>query len=182
MPAFKQLSEVEKTAIVDLLLGEKKSARKNFPAQPVDSFLSLPYGITGYNKFLTKEGYPAIKPPWGTLNAIKVSTGEYVWKIPLGEYPEFKEKGIVTGTENYGGPVVTSGGLVFIAATRDSKIRAFDKLTGKQLWEYQLPAPGFATPAVYQYKGRQYLVIACGGGKLGANSSDAYIAFALPQD
>jgi quinoprotein glucose dehydrogenase len=180
MPAFRQLKQVEKDAVVDMLLGSKKNNEKNFPAQVVDSFLSLPYGMTGYHKFLTKEGYPAVKPPWGTLSAINVSTGEYAWKIPLGDYPEFKAKGITTGTENYGGPVVTSGGLLFIAATRDSKIRAFDKLIGKQLWEYALPAPGFATPAVYFYNGKQYLVIACGGGKLGANSSDAYIAFALP--
>ncbi|MGL6266473.1 MAG: PQQ-binding-like beta-propeller repeat protein [Chitinophagaceae bacterium] len=180
MPSFRHLSDEVKNAVAAVLLDDKSSANKIFPAQPVDTFLQLPYGITGYNKFLSKEGYPAISPPWGTLNAINLNTGEIAWKIPLGEYPEFAKKGIITGTENYGGPVVTAGGVVFIAATRDSKIRAFDKKTGKQLWEYLLPAPGFATPAVYALNGKQYLVIACGGGKLGTKSGDSYIAFALP--
>jgi quinoprotein glucose dehydrogenase len=180
MPSFRHLSDAEKKAVVAMLMQQSAVQREIFPPQPVDSFLQLPYGITGYNKFLSKEGYPAIRPPWGTLNAINLHTGELAWKIPLGEYPEFSAKGIVTGTENYGGPVVTAGGLVFIAATRDSKIRAFHKRTGKMLWEYTLPAPGFATPSVYAIGGRQYLVIACGGGKLGTRSGDSYIAFALP--
>jgi quinoprotein glucose dehydrogenase len=180
MPGFKQLTEDEKEAISSFLLEQKKDLKRAFQAQPVDSFLNLPYGITGYNKFLSKEGYPAIKPPWGTLNAINLNTGELSWKIPLGEYPEFKEKGIVTGTENYGGPVVTAGGILFIAATRDGKIRAINKLNGKILWEVQLPAPGFATPAVYMVNGKQYMVIACGGGKLETKSGDSYVAFALP--
>jgi quinoprotein glucose dehydrogenase len=181
MPSFLHLSEDVKNAVVALLLDDKTFAKKIFPPQPVDTFLQLPYGITGYNKFLSKEGYPAISPPWGTLNAIDLNSGEIAWKIPLGEYPEFAKKGIITGTENYGGPVVTAGGVVFIAATRDSKIRAFDKKTGKQLWEYLLPAPGFATPAIYALNGKQYVVIACGGGKLGTKSGDSYIAFSLPQ-
>ncbi len=181
MPSFNHLKDAEKTAIVNMLLGIKKDDAKTFPPQPVDSFLSLPYGITGYNKFTSKDGYPAIKPPWGTLNAIDLNTGEYVWKIPFGEYPEFKAKGIETGSENYGGPVVTAGGLLFIGATSDGKLRAFNKKTGKLLWEYLLPAPAFATPAMYVYKSKQYLVIACGGGKLGKKSSDSYIAFALPE-
>ena len=180
MPSFKQLTNEDKNAVAWMLLDKKSGMKKRFPLQPVDTFLQLPYGITGYNKFLSKEGYPAVKPPWGTLNAINLNSGEIAWKIPLGETPEFAKKGIITGTENYGGPVVTAGGLVFIAATRDSKIRAFDKKTGKQLWEYLLPAPGFATPSVYMFNGKQYLVIACGGGKLGTKSGDSYIAFSLP--
>jgi quinoprotein glucose dehydrogenase len=180
MPSFKHLSDAEKNAIAWMLLDNKTTRDKRFPPQPVDTFLQLPYGITGYNKFLSKEGYPAVKPPWGTLNAVNLNTGDIAWKIPLGETPEFAQKGIITGTENYGGPVVTAGGLVFIAATRDGKIRAFDKKTGKQLWEYLLPAPGFATPSVYMINGKQYLVIACGGGKLGTKSGDSYIAFSLP--
>jgi len=181
MPSFLHLSDEVKNAVTAVLLDDRVSAKKIFPPQPVDTFLQLPYGITGYNKFLSKEGYPAISPPWGTLNAIDLNSGEIAWKIPLGEYPEFAKKGIITGTENYGGPVVTAGGVVFIAATRDSKIRAFDKKTGKLLWEYLLPAPGFATPAVYAINGKQYLVIACGGGKLGTKSGDSYIAFSLPE-
>jgi quinoprotein glucose dehydrogenase len=180
MPGFKQLKEDEKKALAAFILDQKRNQSTAFPPQPVDTFLTLPYGITGYNKFLSKEGYPAIKPPWGSLSAINLNTGEYSWKINLGDYPEFKAKGISTGTENYGGPVVTAGGLVFIAATRDGMIRAFNKYTGKMLWEYKLPAPGFATPAVYMANGKQYLVIACGGGKLGTESGDSYVAFALP--
>tara|TARA_R110002073_G_scaffold124993_3_gene269452 strand:- start:3429 stop:3848 length:420 start_codon:yes stop_codon:yes gene_type:complete len=137
--------------------------------------------MTGYNRFLDKNGYPGITPPWGTLNAVDLSSGKLVWKVPLGEYKELSEKGIPpTGTENYGGPVVTKGGLVFIAATKDSKIRAFDKDNGKILWEANLPVPGFATPAVYEVDGRQFVVIACGGGKIGSKSGDRYIAFSFP--
>ena len=160
----------------------KKEQLKKYvgPSKVVDSFLTMPYSITGYNKFLSKEGHPAVKPPWGTLNAINLNSGELVWKTTLGEYPEFKEKGVSTGTENYGGPVVTAGGVLFIAASRDGKFRAFNKYNGKLLWETDLPAPGFATPSVYSLNGKQYIVIACGGGKLGTKSGDAYVAFALP--
>ena len=183
MPAFKQLSDDDKSAIASFILNQKANQSKKYVAVPkkVDSINIMPYKMKGYTKFLSPEGYPAIAPPWGTLNAINLNTGELVWKTTLGEYEELKAKGIApTGTENYGGPVVTAGGLVFIAAARDGKLRAFNKRTGKLLWEYTLPAPGFATPAVYELKGKQYLVIACGGGKLGTTSSDAYMAFALP--
>lgn len=182
MPAFKQLSGDEKIALASFILDVRAQQTKTFvpAAKPVDTFRNLPYNITGYNKFLSKEGYPAIRPPWGTLNAINLNTGEIEWKVPLGEYPELAAKGIITGTENYGGPVVTAGGVLFIAATRDGKIRAFNKWTGKVLWEATLPAPGFATPAVYSAGGKEYIVIACGGGKLGTKSGDSYVAFALP--
>ncbi|WP_217452292.1 outer membrane protein assembly factor BamB family protein [Mucilaginibacter humi] len=120
----------------------------------------LPYEMTGYNKFLTAEGLPAISPPWGTLNAINLNTGKIAWKIPLGEDENLIKQGLpVTGTENYGGPVVTAGGLVFISATKDKKIRAFDKRNGKLLWEATLPAAGFATPSVYLLNGRQYRLL-----------------------
>ena len=182
MPAFKQLSEQEKNALASFILDLRSEQQKKFtpPALAVDSFRDLPYTITGYNKFLSKEGYPAIKPPWGTLNAIDLNTGELAWKVPLGDYPEFAAKGIHTGTENYGGPVVTAGGLVFIAASRDGKMRAFNKRTGALLWQGDLPAPGFATPVTYSVGGRQFIVIACGGGKLGTRSGDSYVAFSLP--
>jgi quinoprotein glucose dehydrogenase len=182
MPAFQYLHIDEVEALTSFVMNLGESRTKKFVTQPkpMDQYRNLRYTITGYNKFLTREGYPGIKPPWGSLNAINLSTGQLVWRIPLGEYPEFNEKGITTGTENYGGPIVTEGGLVFIAATSDSKIRAFNKRNGKLLWEYQLPAPGFATPSMYELNGRQYLVIACGGGKLGKKSGDAYVAFVLP--
>src|SRR5205809_2994491 len=134
--------------------------------------------FSGYTRFLESERYPAIAPPWGTLNAINLNTGEYAWKIPLGEYPELGKN---TGTENYGGPIVTAGGLVFIAATDfDRKFRAFDKQTGKLLWETTLPFAGNATPATYEVNGRQFVVLAAGGGKWGAPSGGAYVAFAIP--
>jgi quinoprotein glucose dehydrogenase len=130
---------------------------------------------------LDAEGYPAVKPPWGTLNAIDLNTGEYLWKVPLGEIKALTDRGVPkTGTENYGGPVVTAGGLVFIAATKDEQIRAFDRASGREVWSAQLPAGGYATPATYQVAGKQYVVIACGGGKMGTRSGDAYVAFALP--
>ena len=182
MPAFKQLGKEEMNALASFILDNKKLQQEKFVSaeKPYDTWYDLPYSSTGYNKFLTKEGYPAVKPPWGTLNAINLNTGNLVWKDTLGDYPELKAKGLHTGTENYGGPVVTAGGLVFIAATSDAKIRAFNKRTGKLLWEADLPASGFATPSVYEVNGKQFLVIACGGGKLGKKTSDAYVAFALP--
>lgn len=185
MPSFKQVDDEEKKAIVSYILELKQEQKKPFvpPVKPVDSFLNLPYGTTGYIKFLSPEGYPAIKPPWGTINAINLNTGEMAWKTTLGEYPELKAKGVpATGTENYGGSAVTAGGLLFIAASKDGKLRAFNKNTGKLLWEYDLPAPGFATPSVYSVNNKEYVVIACGGGKLGTKSGDAYMAFALKGD
>jgi quinoprotein glucose dehydrogenase len=181
MPAFKQLNQEEREAIATYVLEEKERQGQTFKTTKAqDAYRNLPYSITGYNKFLSKEGYPAVKPPWGTLNAIDLGTGKMVWKTVLGEYPEFKSKGITTGTENYGGSVVTAGGVLFIAATRDGKFRAFNKRNGKMLWETDLPVPGFATPSIFEAGGKQYIVIACGGGKLGTPSGDAYIAFSLP--
>jgi quinoprotein glucose dehydrogenase len=183
MPAFKQLREEELNALASYILETKKEQGQEFKAgiAKIDTVNFMPYKMAGYNKFLSPDGYPAISPPWGTLSAINLNTGEFVWQTTLGEYPELKARGVApTGTENYGGPVVTAGGLVFIAASRDNKFRAFNKATGKVIWEYQLPASGFATPAVYELNGKQYIVIACGGGKLRTKPGDAYVAFALP--
>jgi quinoprotein glucose dehydrogenase len=183
MPAFKRLSQGEKEALAAFILEQKVLQKKPFagtPKAPEDPYYRLPYSATGYNKFLTREGYPAVAPPWGTLTAIDLNRGTIAWRDTLGDYPEFKARGIHTGTENYGGPVVTAGGLLFIAATSDAKIRAFNKRTGQLLWEAGLPAAGFATPSVYEAGGRQYIVIACGGGKLHKKSGDSYMAFALP--
>ena len=143
---------------------------------------SLKYTTDGYNKFLDPDGYPAIAPPWGTLNAINLDTGEYAWKIPFGEFPELAAKGLKnTGTENYGGPIVTAGGLLFIGATNhDKKFHVYDKLTGELLWETTLPAAGNATPAMYELNGKQYIVIGAGGGKSGAPSGGSYVAYSLP--
>lgn len=139
------------------------------------------YAFTGYRSFVDSQGYPAIQPPWGTLTAIDLNRGKFIWQAVLGEHEELSRRGIPkTGTLNYGGPVVTAGGLVFIAATMDSRIRAFDLEIGAELWSAALPAPAYATPAVYGVGGQQYLVVACGGGKLDSLSSDAYVAFRLP--
>ena len=135
----------------------------------------------GWGKFLDHEGFPGVKPPWGTLNAINLNTGEIDWTVPLGEFEELTARGIEpTGTENYGGPVVTASGLLFIGASKDEKFRAFDKQTGALLWEIPLPAGGYATPASYAVDGKQFVVVAVGGGKMGTASHDAYMAFVLP--
>ncbi len=175
MPAFPHLETAELEALTGYLLPGQGDA-------PKKAVKGLRYQSLGYNKFTDEEGYPLTRPPWGTLNALDLSSGRLKWTIPLGEYPELSAKGIpVTGTENFGGGIVTRGGLVFIAATRDHKVRAFDSSNGKLLWEATLPFGGYAVPATYQVKGKQYLVIpATGGGKLGTPSGDTYVAFALP--
>lgn len=184
MPGFNNLSKEEKNAIASYVLNIKEEQHLIYSGseKPKVGPPTPLYGFTGYNKFLTKDGYPAINPPWGTLNAIDLNTGQYVWKIPFGEYEELKKKGIpTTGRENYGGSVITAGGLLFIGATADGKFRAFNKLTGKLLWETDLPASGVATPSVYSVKGKQYVVIGCGGSKWGGKRNDSYVAFSLPK-
>lgn len=141
-----------------------------------------PYRHTGYNRFFDHEGYPAIEPPWGELIAIDLNSGQFAWRVTLGEFSELTKRGVSpTGTDNFGGSIVTAGGLVFIAATRDEKFRAFDKSTGQVLWETKLPAGGYATPATYQAGGKQFVLIAAGGaGKLGTKAGDQFVAFGLP--
>ena len=181
MPGFSYVSAADKEALTAFLFDEEKkevSAQSSNASK--DPFPNIPYKTTGYNKFLDKKGYPAISPPWGQLSAINLNTGKYVWQQPFGELKELTAKGIApTGCENYGGPVVTSSGLLFIAATKDGMFRAYNKKTGKLLFETKLPATGFATPTTYQVNGKQYVVIACGGTKLGTPKGDSYVAFAL---
>jgi quinoprotein glucose dehydrogenase len=180
MPGFAYLSDEEVAAVSEFVLTKEKTA----PAKEAEGEGSWPYPyvMAGYQRWKVHEGrYPAITPPWGQLTAVDLNAGTLAWQIPLGEHPELAAKGIRnTGAENYGGPVVTAGNLLFIAATLDEKIRAFDKRTGELLWEHDLPAAGYATPAVYAVNGKQYVLIACGGGKIGTRSGDAYVAFALP--
>jgi quinoprotein glucose dehydrogenase len=189
MPSFQFLTEKDRRTIVNFLLNKEPNTvakplsehsnaetiaakKKDFPYDPL-------YTSRVWQKFTDQDGYNAVKPPWGTLNAIDLNTGDYLWRVPLGEFPELTKKGIpITGSESYGGPLVTASGLVFIAGTRDERIRAFDKKTGKIVWEYQLPAGGFATPITYEVKGRQYIAIAVGGGR-GSNPGGWYIAFSL---
>ncbi|MBI3851814.1 MAG: PQQ-binding-like beta-propeller repeat protein [Verrucomicrobia bacterium] len=178
MPAIPeaQLSDSDLTALLDyLMLRDRAMPATNPPTQrPV-------YSFAGYPRFFDNEGYPANKPPWGTLNCLDLNTGKLLWKVPLGEFPELTAQGVPkTGTENYGGAIVTAGGLVFCAGTRDRKIRAFDKDTGAELWSTTLPWVGNAPPATYQIDGRQFIVIAATGSKLESQRGDAYVAFALP--
>lgn len=184
MPSFAFLSVAQREAVAALLLGEGApridTDTAGHGAGTGDAIGGEPYSHTGYNRWLDTNGYPVIKPPWGTLSAINLNTGEFEWQVPLGEIPALTAKGIPpTGVENYGGPLVTASGLVFIGASRDEKFRAFDQRTGRILWETTLPAGGYAAPATYSVGGRQYVVIACGGGKMGTQSGDAYVAFAL---
>ena len=183
MPSFKHVPESERKSLIAFLTHtEYRSKQQNAVVRTVATKKSqIPFIMKGYDRFVDKDGYPGIKPPWGTLNAVDLNSGKLLWKVPLGEYAELIKSGLgITGSRNFGGPVVTKGGLVFIAATPDEKIRAFDKKSGKMVWESKLPAAGFASPATYMINGKQFLVIACGGGKLGAKSGDSYVAFALP--
>lgn len=183
MPDFSYLSDAERTAIASYVLDLKSKQNEMFAdsgQSDIPEYYRVPYkGII--TKFLTQEGYPGIKPPWGQLTAINLNTGKVIWTQTIGDYPELKAKGIHAGSENFGAPVVTAGGVAFIAATRDENIRGFNKSTGELLWEADLPAAGIATPAVYQVNGKEYVVIACGGGgKQLTRSGDKYVAFALP--
>lgn len=174
MPAFPELQADELDALLRYLRISDSPHNAGEPAE---------YSFTGYRKFLDPDHYPAIAPPWGTLNAIDLNTGKYLWKIPLGEYPALAAKGMKdTGSENYGGPIVTAGGVVFIGATLyDYKFHAFDSRTGKLLWETQLPYAGRATPATYMIDGKQYVVLATGGGRYQvAPAKGVYVAFSLP--
>ncbi len=178
MPAQPDMSEADLKVLVDFLM------LRDRPLPPAGPKPDRPrYSFNGYPKFLDQGGYPANKAPWGTLHCIDLNTGRLLWSVPLGEHEELTAQGVKgTGTENFGGAIVTAGGLVFCAGTRDSKIRAFDKDTGEELWSAKLPWVGTAAPATYEVKGRQFLVIpATGGGKLGTPTGDAYVAFALPE-
>lgn len=180
MPAFPQLRAHELSALSAYL----KSPPGEMRTDPDSNATADRYTIDGYPLFLDQNGVPAIAPPWGTLNAIDLVTGDVIWKVPLGEYPHLAAKGIRnTGSMNFGGAVATAGGLIFVAATADEKIRAFEKHSGRVLWEHQLPAGGYATPSVYMVDGRQYVAIAAGGsGKNATKSGDSIIAFALPEN
>src|ERR1700677_2731118 len=179
MPGFSNLGHDQLQAVFEYVYYGKETVVKDNGPSPLD----VKYISDGYNKFLDKDGYPAIQPPWGTLTAIDLNSGKTAWKIPLGEYPELAAQGLTgTGSENYGGAVVTAGGLLFIGATNYDKVfRALDKTTGKLLWQTMLPAAGNATPSTYEVDGRQYVVIAAGGGKSAAPSGGSLVAFALPK-
>lgn len=176
MPGFSQLSKEDRENILSYILNELP---KEVVSSKSQGYIS-PYQMTGYNKFLDSKGLPALSPPWGTLNAIDLNTGKYLWKIPFGDEPSLAEKGITgTGAENYGGPIVTASGLLIIGAAKDGKMRIYASKSGKLLRTINLPAAAFATPATYSVKGKQYIVIACGGTKLGTPKGNKYVAFSL---
>ncbi|WP_091870988.1 outer membrane protein assembly factor BamB family protein [Pricia antarctica] len=192
MPSFGHLTDIERNLIMDYLYREQtepevvRGAHSDLNSAVGESDKDI-FGFEGVydvklrTKVYDEQGYPGIKPPWGTVSAIDISSGEYLWKVPVGEFPELTERGIpITGTEIYGGPIVTGSDLIFIAGTRDERIRALDKTTGKVVWEHQLPAAGFATPITYEVNDKQYIVIAAAGGTRGLKPGDNYIAFALP--
>jgi quinoprotein glucose dehydrogenase len=195
MPSFNSLSDEQVAAVVRYLTRAPQQQQRPQhanakSAEPLaaegaggDGKADVPYKTIGFRRFTDPDGYPATAPPWGTLSAIDLNTGQYLWKIPFGTYPELVAKGMAnTGSDNYGGPVVTEGGLLFIGATVfDQKFHAYDKTTGKLLWETELPFSGLATPATYMVNGKQYVVIAAGGGQSSPKpSGGVYVAFALP--
>ncbi len=180
MPVAPEMGKADLKALLDFIYVRDLPESKTPPNQPTRPN----YTQNKWSRFLDPQGYPASKPPWGTLNCIDLNTGKLVWQVPLGEYEELTRQGVpITGTENFGGAIVTAGGLVFCAGTRDEKIRAFDADTGKELWSHKLPFGGYAPPTTYEVNGRQYVVIsATGGGKLGGPTGDAWVAFALPEN
>jgi quinoprotein glucose dehydrogenase len=190
MPAFTNLSDKQIQEVVRYISKAPQQGEFVAPPKPGEAKPAappandlMPYKTIGFRRFTDPDGYPAIVPPWGTLNAIDLNTGKYLWKIPFGQYPELEAKGIHnTGSDNYGGPVVTAGGLLFIGATVfDQKFHAYDSRTGELLWETELPFSGLATPSTYSINGKQYVVIAAGGGQSSTKKSGGvYIAFALP--
>ena len=178
MPAFSAVSKQDQQRVVDYLF---KAEKKELLSATVNTGVQDTYKHAGYQKFLDDKGLPAIAPPWGTLTAIDLNTGNHLWQIPLGITPGLPDQDInPTGCENYGGSIVTENGLLFIAATKDGMFRAFNRFTGKLLWKVQLPAASFATPSMYSINGKQYIVLACGGEKLGTPKGNKVIAFALP--
>ena len=181
MPAFNELRPQEVTAVIEFL---KTDPTKDTAATENRTGALVRYASGGTRQFSDPDGHPAIAPPWGELTAINLVTGDFAWRVPLGEYPDLVAKGIRnTGTLNFGGPVFTAGGIVFIAGTADEKFRAFESFSGRLLWETQLPAGGYATPSVYMLDGKEYVVISAGGGgKNGTKRGDSIVAFTLPDE
>ncbi|NBV86968.1 MAG: pyrrolo-quinoline quinone, partial [Verrucomicrobia bacterium] len=179
MPPMPFLTEEQIRPLVEFILCKDRAETSSAP--PKKTGPSWTFG--GFVKLTDPNGYPACKPPWGTLNCINLNTGKTAWSVPLGEYPELTAKGVpITGQENFGGATVTGAGLVFVSGTRDRRIRAFDAESGRELWSHEMPQYGTAPISTYEVGGRQFLVVpATGGGKLGGPTGNAWIAFALPK-
>ncbi len=174
MPSFAHLEEIERRGVLRHLAAPEEARAAEVPSTEVR------YAHGGYRWVRDHEDLPGNTPPWGTLTSVDLATGDFDWQVPFGDYPD--HEGLGYGAESYGGPVVTAGGLVFIGATPDRKFRAFDVRTGEELWQADLPAAGFSTPVTYTAGGRQYVVIAAGGGRMGPPSGSEYVAFSLPEE
>jgi quinoprotein glucose dehydrogenase len=182
MPSFASFSELERRALLAFLFDQDAGEMIETKDLELSYAAEYPVTMTGHHDWRDPDGYPVNKRPWGTLNCVDLDSGTLRWQVPLGTYPELEKQGLPpTGTFNIGGPIVTQGGLVFIGASQDERLHAFDKETGALLWEHPLQAGGYATPATYEIGGRQYVVLAAGGGgKPGTKRGDTYYAFALP--
>ena len=177
MPSFKFLSEDQIAAIVAYVRDTVAQLSFETGAIPENN---EPYGFNGYNFYLDPDGHPAIAPPFGTMTALDLNTGQIVWQVPLGEDAQFKKMGIPnSGMFNRGGGIATKGGLIFIGATGDNMFRAFDQTTGKVLWEYQLPGMASSIPSTYAVGDKQYVVVSVNGEQQN-NFKGGYIAFAIP--
>ncbi|MDT8886744.1 outer membrane protein assembly factor BamB family protein [Aquirufa regiilacus] len=178
MPGFGHITSEGQQAIASYIQG---LAPKEVLAQ--NSQTLIPYQMSGYNKFLDQDGLPALSTPWGTLNAIDMNTGKYLWKIPFGQEPELVKQGVTdTGGENYGGPIITKSGLLIIAATKDATLRIYQTSTGNLLASHRLPFASFATPSTYMVNGKQYIVVTCGGTKLGTAKGNVVVAFSVKSE
>lgn len=184
MPSFASFHDVEKESVLAFLFGDSEDVRVQTENLKFTWTGNIPYLSTGHHDFHDEEGYPINKRPWGQLHAIDMNTGDFKWSVPLGTYPELEAKGYApTGTFNIGGPVVTGGGLVFIAGTMDKRFRAFDKKTGEELWHFQMDGSGYGTPSTYMYQGRQYVIMnGSGGGIHQTPGGDSYYCFTLPEN
>jgi quinoprotein glucose dehydrogenase len=187
MPPFAFLTGAQQNALIDSVRRGPEAAGAPAGSPPAaergEEGSPVPYTTAGWFPFRDPDGFPALRPPWGALLAIDLNTGAHAWRRPLGETPGVPQAaGAETGAENHGGLLLTPTGVILVAATRDEKIRAFSAATGALLWEHGLPAGGYATPVTYTAGGRQFVVIACGGGRFGTKPGDAYVAFALPEE
>ena len=171
MPGFSNLEGYERSALISYLRNPDIEELQG-DSEEID------YAFAGYIRVRDHEGLPGNSPPWGTLNSIDLATGKIDWQINFGNYPSHPD--LNWGAESYGGPIVTASGLIFIGATPDKMFHVYDATDGSLLWEYELPAAGFATPSMYSVDGKQYVVIAAGGGRMGPPSGSKYFAFSLP--
>lgn len=179
MPSFGNLPSATIDDVVEYIQSVKPVVHQQLLA--LQKSVPPQFHFTGWRMFTDNEGYPANKPPWGWLNALNLNTGRIIWKVPLGKDKLLEERGFGTvGTMNLGGPVVTGGGLVFVAGTTDNLIRAFDKETGQEVWSHELPFMGSAPPTVYMADGRQFLLVPATGGELENPEGNAFVAFSLP--